>query len=343
MSPAPAPLRWGLIGASDIASYALIPALRNVGADIVAVSSGNTAWAAEYATKHSIPVVADSYNELLARDDIDAVYVSSINSQHHEQVLAAAAAGKHVLCEKPLATNLSDAVDMVLACDKAGVVMAVNHHMPASAAHRTIKRLVAEGAVGRVLSVRVQFATQLAERLRTWRLTDASAGAGAVFDLGVHSASLIRNAIGGQAKSVVSINTIQGDWDTAAEDASMSVMDWDGNILVQTHEAFTNPYATRDFQVLGTEGALLGIGIVGGNDGEVLLLNADGTQQVDTGEPVNFYTTTVRHFAAAVAGEGEPIVSGRGGIATLAVALSELEAARTGTRVIVPRPFDTDE
>ena len=341
MTSAHPPLRWGLIGASDIASYALIPALRDTGQDIVAVSSGNREWAQEYANARGISSVTDSYQQLVERDDIDAVYVSSTNEKHHDQVLAAARAGKHVLSEKPLATNMSDAVDMVLACDNAGVVFATNHHMPASAAHQTIKRLVADGAVGRVLGVRVQFGTHLAERLRTWRLTDASAGAGAVFDLGAHSASLVRNAIGGQAKSVMAINTKQGDWDTVAEDASMSVMDWDGNILVQTHEAFTIPFGPRDFEVLGTEGALVGIGIVGGMNGDVLLVNKDGSNVVDTGEQVNFYVNTVRHFVAAVAGDGEPIVDGRGGVATLAVALAELESAATGQRVTVARPFDS--
>jgi 1,5-anhydro-D-fructose reductase (1,5-anhydro-D-mannitol-forming) len=340
MTSAHPPLRWGLIGASDIASYAIIPALRTTGQEIVAVSSGNRAWADEYATTHNIESVADSFTELIARDDIDAVYISSTNEKHHDQVIAAAQGGKHILCEKPLATNLSDAVDMVLACDSAGIVFATNHHMPASAAHQTIKRLVADGSIGKVLSVRVQFGTYLAERLRTWRLTDPKAGAGAVFDLGAHSASLIRNAIGGQAKSIVAINTVQGEWETSAEDASMSVMDWDGNVLVQTHEAFTIPFGPRDFQVLGSEGALVGIGIVGGNDGDLLLVDKEGTRAVDVGERVNFYVNTVEHFVAAVAGEGEPIVDGRGGVATLAVALSELESARTGERVTVPRPFD---
>lgn len=340
MSVSDQQLRWGLIGASDIAHYALIPALHQTDQQIVAVSSGSPQWAREFADAHSIADAYGSYEELLVRDDIDAVYVSSTNEKHHDQVVAAARAGKHVLSEKPLATNLSDAVDMVLACDDAGVVLATNHHMPASAAHRTIRRLVADGAIGTPLAVRVQFGTLLAERLRTWRLTDPSSGAGAVLDLGVHSASLVRNAIGGQAKSVVAINTIQGDWDTTVEDASMSVMDWDGNVLVSMHNAFTIPFGRRDFEVLGTKGSIVGIGIVGGNDGDVFVTNATGTEQIDTGERTNFYVTTVQHFVAAVAGQGDPIVSGRGGVATLAVALSELEAAATGTRVIVPRPFD---
>ncbi len=76
------------------------------------------------------------------------MYVSSVNARHREHVEAAAAAGKHVLAEKPLALSLDDAEAMVLACRAAGVVMATNHHLPASPTHRAVKR-VGAGRAGR--------------------------------------------------------------------------------------------------------------------------------------------------------------------------------------------------
>ena len=103
---------------------------------------------------------------------------SSRNEQHREHVEAAAAAGKHVLAEKPLALSLADAQAMVQACRAAGVVMATNHHLPASPTHRALRRAVRDGLVGDVRAVRVHHAVALPERLAGWRIEDPVGGRG---------------------------------------------------------------------------------------------------------------------------------------------------------------------
>src|SRR5205814_8469945 len=114
----------------------------------------------------------------LERDDIDAVYFSTADGLHHAQARAAAAAGKHILCEKPLAMTMADAWEIVEAAERTGVVLATNHHLPAAGTHRCIRSLIAEGAVGEVLAVRVFHAVSLPERLQGWRLTAPERGAG---------------------------------------------------------------------------------------------------------------------------------------------------------------------
>ena len=148
-------LRWGLIGASDIAATRMIPAMRRLGHQVTGISSRTEEHAAQYAHQHQIPFATSEIDQLVARDDVDAVYISSINRLHHRHTLSAAAAGKHVLCEKPVAMNLTDAWSMVRACEAAGVVFGVNHHLPCADTHRAIRRLVADGAVGQPLGVRV--------------------------------------------------------------------------------------------------------------------------------------------------------------------------------------------
>ena len=100
-------IRWGLVGASDIAATRMIPAMRRLGHDVIAVASGNADWAATYADRNGIPA-SGSVEDVIARDDIDAVYISSTNELHRSQTEMAAAAGKHVLCEKPLALSIED-------------------------------------------------------------------------------------------------------------------------------------------------------------------------------------------------------------------------------------------
>ena len=116
-------IRWGLIGASTIAKQYMIAAIRNQpDGEIAAVMSSSPERAAAYAREQGIPAGVSSLPDLLATD-IDAVYISTTNELHLEQALAAASAGKHVLCEKPLALTAADARRIVAACKDAGVVL----------------------------------------------------------------------------------------------------------------------------------------------------------------------------------------------------------------------------
>src|SRR5882724_3490549 len=101
-------LRWGLIGASTIAREWMIGAIRaQAGNEVVAVMSSDPARAKQYAEANGLAAAYDSVDALLADPQVDAVYISTTNELHKAQTLAAAAAGKHVLCEKPLALNLA--------------------------------------------------------------------------------------------------------------------------------------------------------------------------------------------------------------------------------------------
>lgn len=201
-------IRWGLIGASDIAATRVIPAMRRGGDTVVGVCSGSAARAASYGAEHGLSLSTASLDELLAAD-VDAVYVSSRNDQHAAQALAAAAAGRHVLLEKPLAVTIEDAKAVVEACDRAGVVLAVNHHLPAAGSHREVQRLVRSGAVGRVLSAAIRHAVLLPERLRGWRLSDEP-GAGVILDITVHDASVLNPLVGARPVEVSSLAVTQG-------------------------------------------------------------------------------------------------------------------------------------
>jgi 1,5-anhydro-D-fructose reductase (1,5-anhydro-D-mannitol-forming) len=328
-------LRWGLAGASDIAATRIIPAMRRLGHQITGVSSATDGHAAEYAQQHDIPYHTSSFDLLLAREDVDAVYVSTINRLHCSQTLGAAAAGKHVLCEKPVALNLMDAWSMVRACEAAGVVFGVNHHLPCADTHREIRRLVAGGAVGQPLGVRVFHAVQLPERLATWRLTDPAAGAGVPLDITVHDAAVI-NRLLGQPVDAAALGARQGHWDAAVDDAIMSVIRYQGNVLAQTHDAFTVQYAGTGLEVHGTEGSIVAKDVMTQDPiGSVLLRDSGGERDLDIPGRRDLYEVALEAFAHAVEEAGEPAVTGTDGVRALAVALAVQEAASSGLRVPV--------
>ena len=108
---------WGLVGASNIARQRVANAIKNSAkGQLIGVMSHSRGLAEAFAAEFEIPYYCDSLSDLLAEPRVNAVYISSTNQYHHAQALAAAAAGKHVLCEKPLATDIEEAVEMVLAC-----------------------------------------------------------------------------------------------------------------------------------------------------------------------------------------------------------------------------------
>lgn len=332
MSP---PLRWALVGASDIAATQVLPAIRAVGDSAVVVRSGSRDHADAWAREHAVPDAVTDLAAALERDDVDAVYVSSVNAQHRAHVEAAAAAGKHVLAEKPLALSLDDAQAMVLACRAAGVVMATNHHLPASPTHRALKRAVQAGRVGEVRAVRVHHAVQLPQRLAGWRVDDP-VGGGVVLDVTVHDAAAVAAILGGRARSVEALGLNQDNDPGGPFDAVMSSVEWDGGVLVQTHDAYNNPHLPTSLHVLGTEGALVGEDCNTGDPvGTVTLWRDHVAEPVDVGPRDDLYEVTVRAFGAAVAGEGDVVVTGEDGVRSLAVSLAVLESLRTGARAEV--------
>ncbi len=328
-------LRWGLVGASDIAATRVIPAMRALGDEVVGVMSGSAEHGQRYATRHAVPFATTALDALLDRDDVDAVYVSSTNDKHHAQTMAALGAGKHVLCEKPMALSLADAAEMVGAAGRAGLVLAVNHHLPGAGTHRTVQRLVRDGAIGTPLAVRVAHAVLLPERLRGWRLGNAP-GSGVILDITCHDASVIDAVLGLPALSVTAAAASQGHWGPGGPDAAMTTIRYGEDVLAQTHDAFTVGFAPTRFEVLGTDGAVTATEVMTQDPvGEVRLRDAAGEREVPVADRRDLYEILLGAFRAATRGEGRPTVDGIAGTRALAVALAAQEAAETGRAVPV--------
>jgi 1,5-anhydro-D-fructose reductase (1,5-anhydro-D-mannitol-forming) len=326
-------IRWGLIGASDVAATRMIPAMRSLGHQVVAVGDPTPEWAATYAGRNDIPA-SGSVEDLVARDDVDAVYISTINDLHRAHTELAAAADKHVLCEKPLALSREDGEAMLEACDGARVILGTNHHLPGAGTHRKLRELVASGAVGRLLAVRVFHAVMLPERLQGWRI-GSRAGGGVALDVTCHDASVINPLLGGLPVDVIALSTKQGPWEAAAEDALMSTMRYSDGALVQTHDAFTVAHAPTGMHVIGTDGAIFATGVMTQDPiGTIVLRDAAGEREIEVEDRRDLYAITVGGFAAAITGEAEqPIVTGFDGYRSALVALAVRQAAETGERV----------
>lgn len=327
-------MKWALIGASTIASEWMIGAIRaQDGNEVVSVLSSSEERGAAFAAQHQI---AKAYTDLDAQlaDDVDAVYISTTNEKHHPQALAAIAAGKHVLCEKPLAMTLSDARDMVEAAAKAGLTFATNHHLRNAGSHLKIKSLIEEGRVGEVQAIRVAHAVYLPPHLQGWRIDNPAAGGGVIPDIVVHDADTVRFHLSEDPKVVTAIERSES-LGQGVEDSVMSVWQMPSGVLVQTHEGFTIRNAGTSFQVHGTKGSIFASGVMTQRPvGEILLRTEAGEEAIGFSDH-NLYERAVGLFVDAAKGEGSPSASGVDGVKSLAVAAAVKKAATTGTQVTV--------
>jgi 1,5-anhydro-D-fructose reductase (1,5-anhydro-D-mannitol-forming) len=337
MNPTNQELQWALIGASDIAKTRMIQAI-NAQPDsrVAAVFSTDPERAKAYAAENGIPEAYDDLSKLLGDPAIDVVYISTTNELHRDQAMAAASAGKHILCEKPLALSLGDAQTMLQAAQAARVVFGTNHHLRCAVTHRTLRRLVKEGAIGRPLAARVFHAVYLPPRLQGWRLTKPEAGGGVILDITVHDADTLRFVLGVEAKDVIARSARQGLAQGAMEDAVMGVIYLEGGILAQFHDAFTIKHAPTGFEVHGTEGSLIAVDVMTQEPrGRIVLRRGEEETEIKLDPPEDLYAFAVRHFNQAVRTGSQPFATGEDGLRSLAVGLAALESSKNGQQTPV--------
>ncbi len=327
------PLGWSLIGASDIAETRMIPAIvAQPDSRVVAVMSSSAERARDYAARNDIPRAYDALDALLADPAVDVVYISTTNDLHHDQTIAAARAGKHVLCEKPLALTVEEAREMVEAC-AAGVVLGTNHHLRNAVTHRALRRLISDGAIGQPLAARVFHAVYLPPRLQGWRVTAPAAGGGVIFDITVHDADTLRFVLDDEATEATALAARQGLAAGELEDAVMGVLRFGRGALAQHHDAFTVRHARTGFEVHGTDGSLYAEDVMTQDPVWRVTLRRDGAaiEEIDVGAPEDLYARSVRLFNAAVRGEGAPAATGEDGVRSLAIALAVRQSVATSS------------
>ena len=321
-------LRWALIGATTIAREWMVNAIRQNGGRIESVMSSDEARGRAFADEFGIARSTTSLDEVLR--DVDAVYISTTNERHHGECLAAARAGLHVLCEKPLATSYADAAEMVQACRDAGVVMATNHHLRNAATHRKMRELIESGALGRLLAGRVVHAGTLPIQMLGWRLHTKGAGAGALLDLLVHDTDLLRFLTGDEPEEVMTYAQNGGLAIEGIEDAAMSLIRFRSGFLAQVHDSFTTRAQETSCEIHGTEASLIARSNMAQKPaGTVALRDKDGERPLDL-DPEDYYVRGTRAFVATIRGEGRPVATGEDGLRSLAVALAARRSAQSG-------------
>ncbi len=184
-------LRFGILGAARIAPEALIkPAQKSSDAEVVAIAARDSARAREFAETHRIPRVHASYEDLVADPELDVIYNPLPNSMHCEWTIAALRAGKHVLCEKPLASNATEAAKMAKVAKETGMILGEAFHYRYHPLADRVREIIDSGRLGRLSRVEGNFSVPIPE---TNIRFDWSLAGGVTMDLGCYPLHMIRN------------------------------------------------------------------------------------------------------------------------------------------------------
>lgn len=295
------PLRVGFLSTASINRLVLAGARRSAEVEVVAVASRDGARAEAYAREHGIERAHGSYEALLADPDVDAVYVSLPNSMHVEWSVRALEAGKHVLCEKPLARRPDDVACAFDAAERSGRVLAeafMYRHHPQT---RRVAELVRGGAIGEPRAIRAAFSFPLADEGNVRMRPELDGGA--LMDVGCYCVSGARLLAGEPER----VRGEQRVGPTGVDTTFGGVLRFPGGAVATFHSSMDLPFR-QELEVLGSEGTLLveapwrlDLG------GDVLLRRGDGVERVDVPE-ADSYRLELEDLAAAVRGEREPLL-----------------------------------
>ena len=310
-------LRWGLIGAGDIARRRIAPALRDLpSCDLVAVCRSRPELAEAFAREFGARRWYASPAELNADPEIDAVYLATPVHVHAEHAIAAAEAGKHVLCEKPLGMNVAECDRMIAACKLNNVALGVAYYRHFYPAVVRMRDIIASGEIGDVVMAQInafEHFNPAPDHPRHWLVT-ASAGGGPMFDFGCHRLEILIDLCGPVRDVTSMVGNVAFVRDV--EDTAIALLSFERGgyaTLSVTHAA----NVSKDtLDVFGTSGS---IHVPVLNEGEVHVTRGRDKSVESLPPAANLHLPLIEQFVEAVSAGREPGVPGEIGRAVAAI------------------------
>ncbi|WP_019914896.1 Gfo/Idh/MocA family protein [Paenibacillus sp. HW567] len=328
-------LRWGIMGCAQIATGSVMPAIQESETGIIgAVASRGLDKSSAVAREFGVEKAYGSYEELLADPDIDAVYIPLPNHLHREWVLRAAEAGKHVLCEKPIALSSHEAAEMAEACRKAGVHLAeaymYRHHPRIAELREIIKR----GDIGDLRSIRGTFTYNDAEDTSNIRFKSAWGG-GALFDVGCYPLSAARLLFGAEPEAA----TVQAIFSPEHDHVDMmasGLVEFPGGVSL-IFDCGMWAYNRQLLEVLGTEGRIeIPMPFNARFEDAAFYVHTGGQVKRVEATGANPYVRQADDFAAAVFG-AEPVAAAEDPVLNMKLIEACLKSARQRERISLKR------
>ena len=325
---------WGLIGTGKIADDRILPGINAVeGNELVAVVSRDQGRADMFAKKFGAKHAYTNYDEMLRNPAVTVVAIHTPNSLHAEQAIAAARAGKHVFCDKPMATNEADAERIVTECEKSGVRLGVNFHNRFMPCFIDTKKIIDSGEIGKVTLVQMEASpgARPGGTLSSWRIDPDVAGLGTTYSIGVHIYDILRYLLSSE------VVTVSAFFDTprgVMEQTNLTTFRFANDVMAHVNINEHVPQPQNDFAIYGTKGRILGKGLTRSRAGGTLhVLGADGKTRTTEYPVGNAHAGSVAAFSKALLEGREPTPSGIDGLRSVQITDAMARSAWDGVHV----------
>ncbi len=329
MSSSDRPVRIGLIGAGGIAGAHVAGILRNPEKAVLAAVADPVTEAAEKRAGDTGAAIYPDNRQMLAEADIDAVDICLPHHLHRDAVVAAAEAGKHVLCEKPLCLSPDEAASIAEAVEKSGITVMCAHNQLFLPAVARAKELLETGVLGKVYEVRTtdSFFNDFTPENMGWRASAKTSGGGELIDTGYHPTYLMLHLAGGvpvEATAMLSRHRLEF---MEGEDSAQVLVRFDNGVVgsLVTSWAYQPSANTERFSAVGELGSLF-------SDGTTLSYRLRGAESVtEEFEPVHEFAAEIEHFADSILNGTRPLHTHKEGTEVLGIILAAYESARSRT------------
>jgi predicted dehydrogenase len=305
-------LRWGLVGAGDIAEKRVAPALVAAKRSaLVGVSRRQPQLAEAFAQRFGARRWHADWRDLVRDDEIDAVYVAAPVHLHAPITIAAAEAGKHVLCEKPMALSVDECDRMIRSADASGVQLGIAYYRHLYPLVQRVTQLLADGAIGAPVIAQLDAFERFDPppgHPRAWLLDPTQSGGGPMFDFGCHRIEVLLALFG----DAVDVRGMRANvlFDRPVEDAAIATLRFSPGPLATVTVAHAAAEPRDTLTVFGSEGSI-----------HVARLNGPELRVVRGGEltveqhplPDNVHLPLIQQFVDAVLEGGHPVVDGAAG------------------------------
>jgi xylose dehydrogenase (NAD/NADP) len=329
-------LRWGIMGCANIAKHSVIPGIqKSKHNQVVAIASRTLATAQQTAEQLNIPTAYGSYEELLQDEQIDAVYIPLPNHLHKEWTLKAAAAGKHVLCEKPIALTADEAAEMIAACQDAGVHLAeafMYRHHPR---YQLLKEVIASGDIGEIRAIRGSFTFNSSANHGNVRFKQEWGG-GSVYDVGCYPITAARLLLEQEPEAVTAHAFFSPEHDNV--DMMTSGLIEFPNAVALSFDCGMWAGGRNTLEIVGSTGYITvpNAFVSGSEDGWAFFVHNGKEAAKKISVPIiNQYAQQADDFAAVVLQQATPIVDADDAYHNMRIIDAILLSARTRTRVVL--------
>lgn len=314
-----ATLRWGILGCGNVAEHKGGPPLYSVeDSELIAVMRRDQAKAEDFAERHGAKRAYSDVDKLLSDDEINAIYIATPPNLHCEQTIHAARAGKHILCEKPMAMSVSECQQMVDACHEAGVSLMLAYYRNHYPNIEKMKALMTDGAIGDVVLARINctgYYNPNRQDLKNWRINPEISGGGVLMDIGSHRISLLQYLLGDIASVKGFAETVH--LDAVVDDSAVFSLRFGSGAHAVANINWNVGVGVDDVEVYGTTGCLRCSPLNSGN--LTLETKSDGVQELSQTPLPHTHTGLVQDFVNHIR-TSEPIrCTGELGLQTNAI------------------------